>query len=422
MIEQMTKLNTKSYKGVKDYYPSELRLRAWLFDKWRETCQSFGYEEYDASVLEPLEMYTAKTSEEIVNQQTFSFEDRGGRKVTLRPEMTPTVSRMVAGRRQEFGYPLRLFSIPVCFRYERMQRGRNREFFQLNADIFGVDGAEADIELIQLADAIMNNFGAIDEMYMIKINSRRLIDLILGFADATDKEEIIRLMDRKDKMPAEKFAIELEKYCKNPNTILEFMQSGLDEMSDEIKDSTAWKELNSVLNSLSNIGVEAEFDASVTRGFDYYTGIVFEVFDTNPENNRSMFGGGRYDGLVGEFGAEPVATVGFGMGDATLENFLESNNLVPAIESKIQLVMLPMDLNMVQINKVASELRAKGINIALDYTNRKLEKRFKAAEKLGINKVLIVGEQELADDEYELKDLVSGEQEKLSISKIVEAI
>jgi len=419
----MSKLNTKPYKGVQDYYPEDFRLREWLFNKWRESVQSFGYQEYDASVLEPLEIYTAKTSEEIVNEQTFNFEDRGGRKVTLRPEMTPTVSRMVANRRQEFGYPLRLFSIPVCYRYERMQRGRNREFFQLNADIFGVEGAEADIEIIQLADAIMQNFGAKKGSYSIKINSRELIDAVMQIAGAKDKQALTRLIDRKDKIDAAKFESELKSLCESPGKVSNYLENSLSEMSDEIKESKAWINLNSVKKTLAGLGLESvEFDPSIARGFDYYTGIVFEVFDNNPDNNRSMFGGGRYDGLVAEFGADPVATVGLGMGDATLYNFLETNNLLPTLSPAVQVVMLPMDLNMLQINKVAAELRAKGVNVGIDYTDRKLEKRFKAAQKLGVNKVLIVGEQELADDEYQLKDLVSGDQNNHTISEVVERL
>ena len=165
----MSKLSTNPYKGTRDFYPEDLRVRNYIFDKWREVCRSFGYEEYDASVIEPMDLYTAKTSEEIVSSQTFSFEDRGGRKVTLRPEMTPSVSRMVAARRMELGYPLRLFSIPNCFRYERMQRGRTREFWQLNADLFGVDGIEAEVEILLLTDQLMKVFGATEDMYEIRI-------------------------------------------------------------------------------------------------------------------------------------------------------------------------------------------------------------------------------------------------------------
>lgn len=169
-------LNTQPYKGTRDFYPQDMRLRTFMFDKWRQVCRNFGYEEYDGPILEPLELYASKTSEEIVNDQSYNFTDRGGRKVIMRPEMTPTVSRMVAARRQELGYPLRLFSIPNCFRYERPQKGRLREFWQLNADLFGVEGIEADIEIIQLADALMKSFGANTGSYEIRINSRKLLN------------------------------------------------------------------------------------------------------------------------------------------------------------------------------------------------------------------------------------------------------
>ena len=170
-------LSTQPYKGTRDFYPEDMRLRKWMFAKWRKVVESFGYEEYDGPILESMDLFTAKTSEEIVNDQSFNFEDRGGRRVIMRPEMTPTVSRMVAARRQELGYPLRLYSIPNCFRYERQQRGRLREFWQLNVDLFGVEGIEADVEMILMVDALMKEFDAKEGQYEIRINSRAMLDI-----------------------------------------------------------------------------------------------------------------------------------------------------------------------------------------------------------------------------------------------------
>src|SRR5690554_330000 len=201
-------LPTQPYKGARDFYPEDKRLQKRLFAQMRKVAESFGYEEYDAPILEPLELYLAKTGEEIVNEQTYAFTDRGGREVVIRPEMTPTVSRMVAGRRQELAYPARWFSIPNLWRYERPQRGRLREHWQLNVDLFGVDTIDAELELIMVASDIMQTFGAKKDMFQIRINSRKLMDLIFTDyleLDVVQANLMAKLFDRKGKMPAEAF-------------------------------------------------------------------------------------------------------------------------------------------------------------------------------------------------------------------------
>lgn len=402
-------LSTKPYKGTRDFYPEDMRLRNWMFSKMRKACASYGYEEYDAPVLEPLEIYAAKTSEEIVSEQTYSFVDRGDRKVVMRPEMTPSVSRMVAARRQELGYPLRLFNIANFFRYERPQKGRLREFWQLNADIFGVDGIEADVEIIQLADSIVKAFGAKVGSYEIRINSRKFLNEYFEKSGADNIGSVIRLVDKYDKLTDDKFHSELNELVKNPNPILDILSGNI--FDARIKE---------IENLLKKSGVDVVFDPKIARGFDYYTDIVFEVFDKNPENNRSLFGGGRYDGLVGEFGVEPVPTVGFGMGDVTLENFLRSNNLIPADVSKpaTDLVLVGIGVSANELTAIASKLRKSGVNVAVDYTNRKIDKKIKAAEKLGVENVLFVGEEELKTNKYTLKNIKTGQEKKLAVEKI----
>jgi histidyl-tRNA synthetase len=402
-------LSTQPYKGTRDYYPDDMRVRKWMFSVLSDVCESFGYEQYDGPVLEPLELYTAKTSEEIINEQSFSFEDRGKRKVIMRPEMTPTVSRMVAAKRQELGYPLRLYAIPNFFRYERPQKGRLREFWQLNADIFGVEGVEADVEIIQLADSIMKAFGAKDGSYEIRVNSRRLLNKRIKEAGVKSSiEEIIRILDRYDKQDRKKTLEQLIENSKNPVKLLESIEN--DGASDEVKRS---------INILNQLGVKsAKPVETLARGFDYYTDIVFEVFDTNPENNRSMFGGGRYDGLVGEFGVETVPTVGFGMGDATLLNFLESNNLLPTLKPATDAVLIGIDVENDKLSELSNRLRNEGLNIAVDFTNRKIDKKIKAAEKLKVENILIVGENEIMSNKFTLKNLVSGEEFQLAITQV----
>jgi histidyl-tRNA synthetase len=383
----MTKLSTSTYKGTRDYYPEDLALRNYIFQKWRDVCNSFGYEEYDASVLEPLELYASKTSEEIVTKQTFNFEDRGGRKITLRPEMTPTVSRMVAARRQEFGYPLRLFSIPNCFRYERMQRGRTREFWQLNVDLFGVAGIEGELEIAQVMDRTLKVFGASSEMYEIRVNSRKLLQKNIEQAKPKeDVNSVLRVVDSIDKMSAEEFKLKLSEVLEEPDRLIYSLQEN--ESNGELKE---------LIQKSQELGIKLKYSPELARGFDYYTDIVFEVFDMDPENNRSMFGGGRYDGLVSEFGVDPVPTIGFGMGDAPLYNFLESNNLLPELKLKTDLMLVPLDQeSLEQVNNIASELRAEGKNVAIDYDiSRKYEKRIKAAQKLQIPQVATIENGEL---------------------------
>ena len=196
-------LSTQPYKGARDFYPGDKRMQKYMFGKMREVCERFGYEEYDAPILEPTELYASKTSDEIVNEQTYTFTDRGDRSVTIRTEMTPSVSRMVAGQRQELAYPVRWYSIPNLWRYERPQRGRLREFWQLNVDVFGLAGLEAEHEMILIADGIMKSFGAKHDMYTIKLNSRKLINTVmhdtLGL-DETQAQTMIRLIDKMHKM------------------------------------------------------------------------------------------------------------------------------------------------------------------------------------------------------------------------------
>lgn len=407
-------LSTQPYKGTRDFYPDDMRTRKWMFAKWRKVVESFGYEEYDGPILEPMDLFTAKTSEEIVNDQSFNFEDRGGRRVIMRPEMTPTVSRMVAGKRQELGYPLRLYSIPNCFRYERQQRGRLREFWQLNVDIFGVEELDADIENILIVDALMKEFGATSDMYDIRINSRVMLDMkIQASGPKVSNNEILSFLDKKDKMPEDDFADKLSHYVTNTGSLILWLN-----LTDEQEQG---EEMQKIIKILHEHGVEnAKFDPSIIRGFDYYTDIVFEVFDSNPENNRSLFGGGRYDGLVGEFGVEPVPTVGFGMGDVTFANFLESNNLLPKLSSETDVYIVVIGDVLVEAQEVAQQLRGKGINVAVDLSGKKSEKQIKNALKKNVPYMLFIGEEEIKNFIYTLKEAATSNEQKLSIEQIIQ--
>jgi histidyl-tRNA synthetase len=401
-----------------------------MFKKLRQVVESFGYQEYDAPILEPLDIYLAKTGEEIVNQQLYTFEDKGDRKVAIRPEMTPSVSRMVAGRRQELAYPLRWYSIPNLWRYERPQHGRLREHWQLNVDIFGIDNLSAEQEIIQIADGILKIFGAKPDSYVIRINSRQLVDQFLkAYMGLSERQiyETSKLIDRWHKIEREEFhkqAREILTEEKLYKELIELLESrSLDTLPSAVADHQSVKDLGGLMEQLKSSGVNnAEFDFSVIRGMDYYSGIVFEVFDTNPENIRSMFGGGRYDGLVGLFGVEPVPTVGFGMGDVTLQDFLLSHNLLPNLKPEVQLnVIFIGDINH-KATHITDELREKGLNIAIDFSGRKLDAQIKSAVKSGVRHALFIGEQELDSNKFKLRDLQKGDEKNLSVEEIVSTL
>jgi histidyl-tRNA synthetase len=425
------KLNTQPYKGARDFYPEDKRLQNYMFETMRRVVGKYGYEEYDAPILEPLDIYRAKTGEEIVNEQLYSFTDRGDREIALRPEMTPTVSRMVAARRQELAYPLRWFSIPNLWRYERPQKGRLREHWQLNVDIFGEEGIEAEHEMILIADYIMRQFGAKSSMYEIRLNSRKLVDFTLNDylgLDTTQSGKLIKLIDKKHKMEQAKFTEAISDVFSDsqreaglPEKLLTILEcKDVASLPDEVKNHGSIDGLVKLKNLLAKSKIKnAVFDMSLMRGFDYYTDIVFEVFDTDPDNNRSMFGGGRYDGLVGLFGVDPLPTVGFGMGDVTLANFLKSHHLVPKLPSEINAIAILIGNVYEASLPVLSAIRAEGISVSVDASDKKLDKKLKSADKQDIPHVIFIGENELAEGKYPLKNLNTGEESKHSIESII---
>jgi histidyl-tRNA synthetase len=427
-------LPTQPYKGARDFYPEDKRLQKYMFGLMRRVTEQFGYEEYDAPILEPLELYLAKTGEEIVNEQTYTFEDRGGRKVAIRPEMTPTVSRMVAGKRQELGYPLRWYSIPNLWRYERPQRGRLREHWQLNVDIFGVESVLAEAEVIQVADGILKAAGATRDMYTIKVNSRKLMDYIFRHylhLDGVQSHMIAKLIDRKDKIPHEVFMAEADgilspsqREAGAHNKLIGLLKTKtIEHLPEVIRQHESAMELKELLHTLKGARItNVHFDMTIMRGFDYYTGIVFEIFDEDKENNRSMLGGGRYDGLVGLFGVEPVPTVGFGFGDVTFENFMRGHDLMPPLRPETDVYLVLIGDVYAKAQRVIDEMREMGANVAVDVTGKSPDKQIKTAVKKGIHYAMFVGEKDLEEERYEIKNLQTGVAEKHSTARIVSIV
>src|SRR3990167_1567950 len=425
------KLSTQGYKGTRDFYPEDKRLQKYMFDVMRRVVERFGYQECDAPSIEPVELYMGKTSQEIVSEQTFVFMDRGGRTVTLRPEMTPSVSRMVAARRQELAYPLRWYSLPALWRYERPQAGRLREHWQLNVDLFGIAGLEAEHEVMLIADLIMKEFGANPQMYEIRLNSRQLVNHILHERLQLDQFQalsLVRLMDKLGKTSDKEFTIAAETVLgsgqKSQDTVeslLDILKAkNLSELPLELQQHPAARELDQLMEMLTASGVSSTvFTPGLIRGFDYYTNIVFEVFDLHPANNRSMFGGGRYDSLVSAFGVEPVPTVGFGMGDVTLQEFLKAHKLLPRLKPETDAVVVLVGDVYGQAQKTLATLRGEGLRLAVDATGRRTGDQLKSAAKAGILHAIIIGEHEIVSGRLKLKDLASGEEQDLAPERVI---
>lgn len=426
----MASLSSEPYKGTRDFYPEDMRRRDYIFGTWRRIVKRYGYEAYDTPILEPLEVYAAKSGQELVNDQTYQFTDRGDRRVAIRPEMTPSVSRMIARRRQEVAYPARWYSIAQFMRYERPQRGREREFWQLNVDIFGANGAAPEAEIIGLGAALLMEFGAKQEMYQIRINNRKVINFMMAQylgLDTVQAQMMIKLFDRKGKIPHEAFrdqAIEIfgDKTAKDGlQKIAQLLAAkSMADLPEAIRDSEAVVEVQELFTQLEAQGIKnARFDITLMRGLDYYTGTVFEFFDTHPENNRSLFGGGRYDGLVGLFGAEPVSAVGMAPGYTMTELFLESHKLLPDFYSETDLYIVVLPDAEAGAASLAAQLRSEGLNVELDVTARKADKQLKTAIKKRIPYIIFVGESELKTEVYPVKNVQTGKEEKLSFERIV---
>ena len=420
------KVSTDSYKGVRDFYPEDWRFQKWLFWKMTEVVEKFGYENYAASPLEYTDLYEAKSGREIVENETYNLVDRGDRRVTLRPEMTPTIARMIAAKNREIPRPIRWYSIPNVFRYEKPQRGRLREHYQLNVDFFGIDGIEAEIEMIEIGAGIMKNIGAKDEDYIIRLNDRRIWDSIYKFLEigSENSYEIAKLIDKKKKLEKEIFEKILEDLVGLDKTrkILEIL--GLQSF-DSLKKFGVGEniilDLEKIQKTLKSKKINnVVFDITLMRGFDYYTGIVFEFFDTHPENNRSLFGGGRFDDLLDIFGQEKIPAIGFGMGDVTARDFLEIRGILPEEKIKTDIAVLLLDKEFYQVaSKIVSELR-KELNVEFDFSYRKLEKQIKSADKKGIENILTIGENEIKENKFTLKNILSGEKkENLSVEEII---
>ncbi len=406
-------------KGTRDFYPKEMSLRTWLHKVIREVSESFGYQEWDAPFLEKLDLYAAKSGEELVKEQAFVFPDRGGNLITLRPELTPSLARMVAQKQNELIFPLRWWSFGPFWRYERPQKGRTREFFQWNIDLIGGTSPEADAEIVAVGAAFLKKIGLLPSQVKILINNRRLMDTALGELgipiDA--RLNVIRLIDKRDKLPLS----EWEKYCIEQG----LKEKQLDRLNNLMCDQDLWKqspELQRFFLAIHHTGFSdyVEFNPQVIRGLDYYTGTVFEAREVD-RDGRAVLGGGRYDNLVSEVGGKPVPAVGFAMGDVMLSIVLEKHGLLDAAKSNPISVMVAAfdEHHLINTVEITSNLRNAGINVTMYPEAAKLQHQFKYADKMGIRFVLVQGPDEEASNQISIKDLKLGKQSIISVNELI---
>jgi histidyl-tRNA synthetase len=413
----------RTVKGTREFYPEQMSLRNYLYDKVRAASQAFGYQEYDGPFIETIDLYAARSGEELVKKQAFTFEDRGGELVTLRPELTPSLARMIAARQNELTYPIRWWSFGPFWRYEQPQKGRTREFFQWNIDMLGVNSPEADAEIIAVAATFLRSVRLSPERAQIHMSNRRLMDSQFDALDITTEKrlDVANLVDRRAKMDTDKWdANALE---------LGLTQTQLDGLKDMLGNYDLWKhsdELTRTFTALEAMGVKeyVKFDPNIMRGLLYYTGTVFEAYDTSGSLKRAILGGGRYDNLLEEVGGQPLPGVGFAMGDVVIGIILQEAGLLPEFApTPAEALVTVFDEKLSsQSYKLAAELRNAGVNTIVYTEPAKLPKQFKFADRMKMKVALVVGPDEAEKGFVVVKNLTSGEQVQVSREAVIESI
>ena len=410
-------------RGTRDFYPEDMRLRNWLFDNFDDAALLHGFQEYDAPVLESEELYTRKQGEEIT-QQLYNFKDKGDRKVALRPEMTPSLARMVMSRAGVLPMPIKWYSIPQCWRYERTQRGRGREHYQWNVDIWGTDEISADAELISVLVTFFRSVGLTEEDLVIKMSSRKVLEEVLGSlglkGDIFAKTCII--VDKMDKLPADTISQQLSELGLDESSILTIQSTlaikDMESLGKNLgEESVAVKELTSLFSALEAYGISGwiEFDASIVRGLAYYTGPVFEAHDRAGEL-RAICGGGRYDKLLSTLGGRDLPATGFGFGDMVIMELLAEKGLVPELIADIDDVVISLSPELRNAAmSVASSLRNTGRSVDLVLEEKRLKWAFKHAERTGAERLVMVMPDEWEEGKVKIKNLESGEEIEVSI-------
>ena len=410
-------------KGTRDFYPEEMAFRTWLYGQMKAVSQKFGYQEYEAPILESLELYAAKSGEELVKEQSFVFPDRGGDTLALRPELTPSLARMVAQKQRELPKPIRWWSFGPFWRYERPQKGRTREFFQWNIDLIGVNSPYADAEFVAIGAEFFKSVGLSAQQIVIKVNDRKLMkEQIAPLGVAPDRiEGVYRLIDKLDKLPAEKWrAYGIED--------IGLSAGQMDQLSALLNNRDLWKEsadLAGFFNAIDDLGVSdyVEYDPSIIRGLAYYTSVVFEARDRSGEF-RAILGGGRYDNLVGDVGGDPLGGTGFAMGDVVMGLVLEKYGLKPKLRATPADVLVTVfDAALARTSaRVAAQLRSSGVKTELYPDAVKLDKQMKYANAQAIPIAIIIGPDEAAQGQATVRDLRSGQQQVVMQDQLVDVV
>ncbi len=417
----------KTPKGTRDFYPEDMAALRHIFDIWERVCLSFGFEEYEGPMFEHLELYTDKSGQEIVSQ-LYNFQDKGGRHLALRPELTPTLARMINQNGKSLRLPVRWFSIPRLFRYERAQRGRLREFFQLNMDIVGTGSIWAEVDLISAVVAMLQGFGLGSGDFCVGISSRRLLSALLRFmgVSASNETAVYAALDKRAKVPPEAFQKMLSEASLSPDnaSLLDslFQCRSVDSLKTWAPDAptaAAAEELGVLMGLLNDCGYGTfvELDLSVVRGLAYYTGIVFEVFD-RARSLRAIAGGGRYDNLLQQLGGQPLTGVGFGIGDVVLGEMLKQKTAPASQNSKLDYFILTFGPITSQAANFASQLRARGLRVTYSLEPAKLKKQISMAQDLGAAAVIFYGSDRSEAGKFEVKNMNTGAQSNFSIDEL----
>lgn len=420
-------LRIQPVKGTRDFYPDKMRFRNWLFGEMRSVSERYGYEEYDGPFLEPYELYAAKSGEEIVNEQMYILEDRGGRKLGIRPEMTPTLARMVAQKQAALMKPIKLYSIPACWRYERPQKGRVREFWQYNIDILGVESMEADAEIIAVGVDLFRSLGLTPDEVYVRVNNRKFMQSALtSFGIDSQRIGLVyKAIDKKERWPAQEYQAYLRQIGLSDTQMMQLDELlAAKDLSQITTRNQGYEELSSLFHYLELYGVSefCAFDPTVVRGLAYYTGTVFEAFDRDREF-RSIIGGGRYDNLVETFGGGKLPGVGFGAGDVVLELVLTKYDRLPVLQDGLTAFIANYSFTEKPTAlRIATDLRRQSINAETNLMEVSLDKQLRYAGRRAAKFVVIVAPAELEHAQVVVRDMVTREQATVPLTAVVDYV
>ncbi|WP_254531784.1 histidine--tRNA ligase [Natrinema gelatinilyticum] len=413
-------------KGFRDFYPGEMAARRATIDVLEESAREYGFREIGTPALERAEMWTDKSGDEIVDE-LYAFEDQGGRHVTLTPELTPTVARMVVAKQQELSKPIKWFSTRPFWRYEQVQQGRQREFYQTNVDIFGSSEPEADAEILTWAADALTGLGLTGDHFEFRISHRDIVGGVLESYNAdVDTEAAIRAVDKSAKISTAEYhdllieaGLTADQAAEFDDLIADGDLEAVDVFADTERVTDAVENLRNVLAAAEDFGAREYCTISLetARGLDYYTGVVFECFDSAGDVSRSIFGGGRYDDLIESFGGQPTPAVGVAPGHATLSLLLQRAGVWPDEEVTTDYYVLQIGDTRTEASRISRDLRTRGQVVETDVAGRSFGAQLEYADSINAETVVIVGEQDLANDEVTIKDMDSGDQAQVPVDE-----